>query len=101
MRFATLLRLSDLLGRAERPVRGVFRRVIEPRKPRHRVLRVVLALVGLALLAVFLVVALAAGALMIVAGLGWRLLRRGPRAESRGRVLDGTYRVVSRPLLSR
>ena len=50
MRFATLLRLSDLLGRAERPVRGVFRRVIEPCKPRHRVLRVVLALVGLSTL---------------------------------------------------
>ncbi|WP_246022844.1 hypothetical protein [Cognatilysobacter terrigena] len=101
MRLYTLLRLSDLLGRAERPARGVFRAVIEPRKPRHRLLRVVLALFGLALLAAFLVVAVAVGAVMIIGGLGWKLLHRTPRAPRDPRVLDGTYRVVTRPLLSR
>ena len=35
-------------------------------------------------------------------GLAWRLLRpRTPAAPARGRVLDGSYRVVSRPLLTR
>ncbi|MGY3265445.1 MULTISPECIES: hypothetical protein [unclassified Lysobacter] len=101
MRLHTLLRFSDLLGRAERPVRSVFRSVIEPRKPRHRVLRVVLALLGLVLLVGLVAAAVVLGAVMIVGGLGWRLLRRSPRAVQDPRVLDGSYRVVPRALLSR
>ncbi|GAB1596600.1 hypothetical protein [Lysobacter claricitrinus] len=100
MRLHTLLRFSDLLGRAERPVRGVFRSVIEPRKPRHRLLRVVLALVGLVLLIGLVAAAAVVGTALIVGGIGWRLLRRSPRAQE-SRVLDGSYRVVPRPLLSR
>ena len=102
MRPQTLLRLSDLLARFERPLRGAARAVLEPRKPRHRALRAVLALTGVVLLGVFAVAAIAIGTLVIVGGLGWRLLRRAPLATPvRGDVLEGTYRVVSRPLLTR
>ena len=102
MRPTFLFRLIDLSSRFERPLRGAARVVLEPRKPRHRLLRVLLALAGLALLGVFVVAALAVGAVMILGGLGWRLLRRAPAApRSRDRVIDGAYRVVPRPLLSR
>jgi hypothetical protein len=102
MRPTLLFRLIDLSARFERPLRGAARAVLEPRKPRHRVLRVVLALAGLALLGVFVVAALAVGAVMILGGLGWKLLRRAPAApRSDDRVIDGSYRVVQRPMLSR
>jgi hypothetical protein len=102
MRPTLLFRLLDLSARFERPLRGAARAVLEPRKPRHRVLRVVLALAGLALLGVFVVAALLVGAVMILGGLGWKLLRRAPSAP-RGddRVIDGSYRVVARPMLTR
>lgn len=100
MRPHTLLRFIDLLARVERPARGAFRAVLEPRKPRHRVLRVVLALFGLALLAVLAVAALAVGALVILGSIGWRLLR--PRGTARrDDVIDASYRVVPRPMLTR
>lgn len=100
MRLYTLLRVSDLFARFDRPARGVFRAVVEPRKPRRRVLRVLLALVGLVLLAVLVVAAVAVGTVALLGALGWRLLR--PRAAASGeRVIDASYRVVPRPLLSR
>lgn len=105
MRLPVLLRFATLLSRFERPVRGVLRAVIEPRKPRHRVLRGVLAILGVGVLAVLLTVAVALGAAMIAGGLLWRLVRRPQRRPLRpmanGRVLDATYRVVRRPALSR
>lgn len=102
MRPNLLFRLIDLSSRFERPLRGAARAVLEPRKPRHRVLRVLLALAGLAVLGVLVVAALLVGAVMIVGGLGWKLLRRGPSAPRRDDgVIDGSYRVVARPMLSR
>lgn len=101
MRPSTLLRLSALFSRVERPLRGAARVVLEPRKPRHRVLRVLLALAGLALLAVFIVAAVAVGTVVIVGSLGWRLLRPRGTAPRRERVIDATYRVVPRAMLSR
>lgn len=102
MRPTYLFRLIDLSARFERPLRGAARAVLEPRKPRHRLLRVLLALAGLALLGVFVVAALAIGAVMILGGLGWKLLRRAPAApRAKDRVIDGRYRVVARPLLTR
>ena len=102
MRPTLLFRFVDFATRFERPMRGAARAVLEPRKPRHRVLRVLLALAGLALLGVLVVVALAVGAVMILGGLGWKLLRRAPSAPARDdRVIDASYRVVARPLLSR
>ncbi|MCW5580981.1 MAG: hypothetical protein KIS72_06565 [Luteimonas sp.] len=75
-------------------VRGLF----TPRKPRNAALRVLLGLVGVAILAVLLVVGLFVGAAMIAFGLLRRALR--PQAKARRRdadVLDGEYRVVSKP----
>lgn len=102
MRF--LLRLASLFARYERPIRDAVRVLREPRKPRHRVARVAVALLGLVLLVVLLAVGIVVGAAMIVGGLAWRLLRaprRPIQPVARGRVLDGVYRAVSRPLLSR
>lgn len=102
MRPQTLLRFAAFASRFERPLRGAFRIVREPRKPRHRVLRVVLGMVGLVVLAGLLVVGVAVGAAMIVGSLLWRALRRPARpVAARGRVLDGAYRVVGRPVLTR
>ncbi|GAB2523795.1 hypothetical protein [Lysobacter humi (ex Lee et al. 2017)] len=102
MRPQTLLRAAALYARFERPVRSVLRAVIEPRKPRHRVLRVLLAAVGLVVLAGLLVVGLVLGTLAIVGGLAWRLLRPSPAPRTRpSRVFDADYRIVGRQLLPR
>ena len=69
-----------------------------PRKPRHPLLRVLLGLVGVALLAVLLVVGLVVGAAMLTGGLLWRLLRqRDKPVATDSRVVDAEYRVVSKP----
>lgn len=83
-----------------RHVLSALRALLEPRKPRHRALRVLLGVVGVALLAVLAVVGIAIGALMLTCGLAYRLLRGSPRRD-RGatRVLDGEYRTVVRPAL--
>ena len=106
MRPHLLLRAFAFATRFERPLRRAARAVIEPRKSRHRVFRVLLTLAGLALLAVGVVVAVAVGAVLIVGGMAWKLLRRPvgivrPLAGGRGRILDASYRVVARPALSR
>lgn len=79
-----------------------------PRKPRHPLLRLVFGVIGVALLALLLVVGLFAGAAMLASGLLLRLLRqRGKPMAARDRVADGhvvegVYRVVDKdaqPLL--
>lgn len=73
------------------------RAMFAPRKPRHPLLRVMLGLVGVALLAVLLVAGLFIGAAMILFGIARRLvLRRGPRAARAvdARVVEAEYRVV-------
>lgn len=104
MRPNLLLRTFAFATRFERPLRRALRAVIEPRKSRHRVFRVLLTLAGLALVVVGAVVALAVGVVLITGGLVWRLLRsplKPVRPLAAGRVLDATYRVVGRPALSR
>jgi hypothetical protein len=73
-----------------------------PRKPRHRALRVLLALIGVAVLAGLLVVGLVVGAAMLGVGLLARLWRRRgkPIAAAPARTLEGEYRVVRKPALS-
>jgi len=98
--FAHAFRFDQVNAR----MRSVFS---APRKPRHRVLRVVLGIVGLALLAVLVMFGLFVGAAMIAAGLlvkQWK--QRGkPALNSNGardaRVLDGEFRVVDPASLPR
>lgn len=69
-----------------------------PRKPRHPLARVAVGLLGLALLAVLLVVGVVVGTAMLALGLVRRLLVRRPARPARqGTVVDAEYRVVDRP----
>lgn len=77
-----------------------LRALLEPRKPRHHAARVLVALAGVAVLAVLLVVGLVVGAAMLVGGLAWKLFARRP-APARRDVLDADYRVVARTALPR
>src|SRR3546814_18524627 len=67
-----------------------------PSRPlRNPVVRVRLAMLGLALLSVLLVCGVVAGTLMIAVGLLRRALsHKAPAAHSTGNVIDGEYRVV-------
>ncbi|MFC5579301.1 hypothetical protein ACFPOA_14910 [Lysobacter niabensis] len=67
-----------------------------PRKPRHRALRVVFGIIGLALLAVLVMFGLFVGAAMIAAGVLFKLWKqRGKPVARDARVLDGEFRVVA------
>ncbi len=78
------------------------REFFAPRKPRHRALRILLALFGIAVLAALLVVAVVVGAAMLGVNLLARLWRRRakPIATTPARTLEGEYRVVRKPALS-
>jgi len=93
--FAHAFRFDQVNAR----MRSVFS---APRKPRHRVLRVVLGIVGLALLAVLVMFGLFVGAAMIAAGLLVKLWKqRGKPVARDARVLDGEFRVVDPASLPR
>jgi hypothetical protein len=73
-----------------------------PRKPRHRALRVVFGLIGLALLAVLVMFGVFVGAAMVAAGLLFKLWKqRGKPIARDARVLDGEFRVVDPASLPR
>lgn len=80
--------------------RQAFSHTFAPRKPRHRVLRVVLGIVGVALLALLVMFGLFVGAAMIVVGLLYKAWKQRGKTtlpggrDPRSRVLDGEYRVV-------
>jgi hypothetical protein len=79
-----------------------MRSTFAPRKPRHRVLRVVLGVIGVALLAVLVMFGLFVGAAMIAAGLLVKLWKqRGKPVARDARVLDGEFRVVDPASLPR
>lgn len=77
------------------------RSAFEPRKPRHRLLRFALGVVGLGVLAVLVMFSVVLGAAMIAAGLVYKLWRqRGKRAVMGAgthdpRIVDGEFRVVN------
>lgn len=72
-----------------------MRSAFEPRKPRHRLLRFALGLVGLAVLAVLVMFSVVLGAAMIGAGLLYKLWSSRGRAAARApRVVEAAYRVV-------
>jgi uncharacterized membrane protein len=90
---------SSLFHRLQRH-RHRIRDLFAPRKPRHRALRIVLALFGVALLAMLLVIGLMVGAAMLIAGLIFRILRtRGKPIASPTRTLEGEYRILRKPAL--
>lgn len=81
-----------------------FRPGFAPRKPRHPLLRFALGVVGLGVLALLVMFSVVLGAAMIVAGIGYKLWRgrRTPIARAKDpRVVDGDYRVVDAPSLTR
>lgn len=73
----------------------------EPRKPRHRLARFALGLVGLGLLAVLVMFSVVLGAAMIAAGLVWKMWKRRGKPIARApRVMEGEYRVVRAPAVA-
>lgn len=93
--FAQTFRFSD-----HRPQWNAFqsrvRTAFEPRKPRHRLLRFVLGVVGLGLLALLVMFSVVVGAAMIAVGLAYKLWkRRGQPMAHRGHdIVEGEFRVV-------
>ena len=77
------------------------RSAFEPRKPRHRLLRFALGVVGLGVLAVLVAFSVALGAAMIAAGMLYKLWKQRGKSTARvaaGRgALDGEFRVVGVP----
>lgn len=80
---------------------GQFRTLLEPRKPRHPLMRVAMGVLGLAILGVMVFVGVFVGAAMILVGLAWKLLaqRRSPARTSDANVVEGQYRVVRKAAL--
>lgn len=78
-----------------------LRYAFAPRKPRNPLLRLVFGVVGLGLLCLLVFFSVFVGAAMIAAGLAWKLLsQRGkPTAVRDANVVEGEYRVVSKPVL--
>ncbi|HSX65382.1 MAG TPA: hypothetical protein VLF15_11685 [Pseudoxanthomonas sp.] len=80
--------------------RSSFASSFAPRKPRHPLLRLAVGLLGLAVLCVLVFFSVFVGAAMIAGGLLYRLFRqRGKPVARDGNVVDGEYRVVSKPVL--
>ena len=79
------------------------RSAFEPRKPRHRLLRFALGVVGLGVLAVLVAFSVALGAAMIVAGMLYKLWKqrgkRLSRAQQDARIVEGEFTVVGQPVL--
>lgn len=75
----------------------------EPRKPRHRLLRFVVGVLGLGLLALLVMFSVVIGAAMIAAGIVYKLWkRRGkPMAARDPRIVEGEYRVVDAARIER
>ena len=87
-----------------------MRSTFAPRKPRHRVLRVVFGLIGVALLALVVMFGLFVGAAMIAVGLTYKLWKQRGKplaatvrndADARRDTIDAEYRVVAPPSLPR
>ena len=82
----------------------MFDRITAPRRPRHRLLRVVLGVAGIGLLLALLFVSVFVGIAMLAVGMLWRLwkqrgkpIARAARANSiDGHHLEGTFRVVGK-----
>ena len=99
---STQTRFFDFSRFDSRDFQSRVRAAFEPRKPRHRLLRFALGLVGLALVVMLVMAGVVVGATMLVVGLVYKLLvRRGKPVARDPRIVDAEYRVVDKPLLSR
>ena len=78
-----------------------LRQAFAPRKPRNPLLRLVLGLVGLALLCLLVFFSVFVGAAMIAAGLLYKLVsQRGkPIATHDANVVEGEFQVIRKPVL--
>ena len=95
-------RFFDFSRFGARDFHSRVRSAFEPRKPRHRLLRFALGLLGLALVVMLVMAGVVVGATMLAAGLVYKLLvRRGKPVARDPRIVDAEYRVVAKPLLSR
>jgi len=80
-----------------RNARTRFAGFTAPRRPRHRLLRVVLGVVGAGLLLTLLFVSVFVGIAMLGAGMLWRLWKQRNRPLSvRGAAIDGDFHVVGK-----
>lgn len=77
------------------------RAAFEPRKPRHRLLRIVLGVLGLVVLAGLLVVGAVVGTAMLLGGLVLALVRNARRRPKAADVMSAEYRVIDSPRLPR
>ena len=68
------------------------------RRPRHPMTRVLVALLGIALLLVLLVIGAALGIAMILGTTLWRALHRRPQSGN-GQVIEGQYRHARQAVL--
>ena len=75
-------------------------RLARPRRPRHPLTKLGLGLIGLAVLALLLVVGVVVGTVMLAVGLIARSLRRGPRKPVDPQAVAAEYRVLRKPQLS-
>jgi hypothetical protein len=81
---------------------NTFRNAFAPRKPRHPLLRIAIALLGLCVVLTLVFVSVFVGVAMLAAGVLVRLLRmRGQPVARDHRVVDGQYRVIAKPALPR
>lgn len=77
-----------------------FRSGFAPRKPRHRLARAALGLLGLGLLAVLVFFSVFVGAAMLAVGLVYRLwTRRGQQVTRETKVVEGEFRIVNKTAL--
>lgn len=96
------IRFPDFSRLHARDFQARIRSALGPRKPRPRLLRFALGLVGLAVVVMLVVFGVVVGAAMLAVGLAGKLLaRRGKPVARDPRIVDGEYRVVAKPLLTR
>ena len=99
---STQFRFFDFSRRDARDFQSRVRSAFEPRKPRHRLMRFVMGLLGLAMVVVLVMAGLVVGATMLAVGLAYKLLaRRGRPAVRDTRIVEAEYHVVDKPRLPR
>jgi uncharacterized BrkB/YihY/UPF0761 family membrane protein len=76
-----------------------FRNAFEPRKPRRPWMRVVLGLIGVAVLLALVFVSVFVGIAMLTVGVALKLLKQRGRPVARERHIDAEYRVVRKHAL--